>query len=172
MPLTFTPIHSSTIIRRMSDNEEIVFKPMKLEDLPAVMVIERASFSAPWSEEIFRNDMLENLNSIYEVGILDDEVATYTGLWVLNEIGHITTIAVRHDLRGRGLGEAALMNIIETGRREGVEKFTLEVRESNIEAIKMYEKHGFKLIGRRKNYYQEVGEDALVMWTGDPPYEG
>ncbi len=172
MPLTFTAIHSSTIIRRMSVREQISFRPMKLEDLSSVMVIERASFTAPWSEEIFRNDMIENLNSIYEVGIIDGEVATYAGLWVLNEIGHITTIATRHDLRGRGLGEAALLNIIETGRLEGVEKFTLEVRESNTEAIKMYEKHGFKLVGRRKKYYQEVGEDALVMWTGDPPYEG
>jgi ribosomal-protein-alanine N-acetyltransferase len=155
----------------MRAREEIEFRPMKLDDLPAVMAIERASFPTPWSEDIFRGDLLDNLNSVYEVGMIDGKLATYAGIWVLNEIGHITTIAVRHELRGQGLGETALLHIIKTGRKEGVEKFTLEVRESNIEAIKLYEKYGFKLIGRRKNYYKEIGEDALVMWTGDPPYE-
>jgi ribosomal-protein-alanine N-acetyltransferase len=145
---------------------------MTLDDIPEVMLIERASFPTPWSEELFRTDISENLNSQYIVGIIDGRIATYAGIWVLNEVGHITTIAVRDDLRRRGLGDTTLIELFKIARAAGVLKFTLEVRASNKPAIKMYEKHGFKHVGLRKNYYKEISEDAVVMWSGEPPYEG
>ena len=156
----------------MADAENIEFRPMTLDDLSEVMLIERESFPTPWSEEIFRNDLLENLNSQYLVGTLDDDVITYAGIWILNEVGHITTIAVKNDYRGQGLGEETLTVVMELGAKLGVRKFTLEVRETNVEAVRLYEKHGFKRVGVRKNYYREINEDAIVMWLGDPPYEG
>jgi ribosomal-protein-alanine N-acetyltransferase len=145
---------------------------MVMDDIPHVMVIERASFPTPWSEEVFVNDLTENANSQYIVGIMDGRIVAYGGIWIFGEIGHITTIAVLPELRGRGLGDETLVAVIDLGRQAGVEKFTLEVRANNKLAIQMYEKYGFKRIGIRKNYYKEEHEDAVVMWTGDPPYEG
>ncbi len=145
---------------------------MELADIPDVMLIERSSFPTPWSEEVFRSDLTQNDSSQYVVGELNGRIVAYGGIWLLDEVGHITTIAVSTDLRRRGFGETTLMEIIDLGRRNGVKKFTLEVRRTNEEAIRMYEKHGFKHVGVRKNYYKEINEDALVMWTGDPPYEG
>ena len=156
----------------MSLREEIEFRPMELDDLPGVLVIERASFPTPWSEEVFHKDLTENANSQYIVGILDGRVAAYGGIWLLSEVGHITTIAVEGELRRNGLGDETLRVIINIGLKAGIKKFTLEVRASNEEAIRLYEKHGFKPIGIRKNYYKEINEDALVMWTGNPPFEG
>jgi ribosomal-protein-alanine N-acetyltransferase len=152
--------------------DEIEFRPMEPDDVPEVMAIENSSFPTPWSEDIFTGDLLENPNSKYIVGIIDSRVASYAGIWILNEVGHITTIAVRRDLLRCGLGEITLEELLEIGRKSGVEKFTLEVRESNEEALGLYEKYGFKRIGRRKNYYKEIGEDAIVMFAGDPHCEG
>jgi len=155
----------------MAPADEIEFRPMKPEDIPEVMEIECSSFPTPWNEEIFRGDLLDNPNSKYIVGVIDDSVATYAGIWILNDVGHITTIAVRKDLLRKGLGDVTLIELMELGRKSGVEKFTLEVRESNEEAIRLYEKYGFRRIGRRKNYYKEISEDAIVMCTGDHPQE-
>jgi len=148
---------------------DIEFRDMILDDIPDVMEIECASFPTPWSEEIFAGDLEENPNSKYIVGTIGGCVVAYAGIWILNDVGHITTIAVRTDMLRRGFGEATLIELMKLGRKSGVEKFTLEVRETNEEAIGLYEKFGFKRVGRRKNYYREINEDAIVMWIGNPP---
>jgi len=145
---------------------------MVMDDIAHVMAIERISFPTPWSEEIFKSDLTENANSQYIVGIINGRIVAYGGIWIFGDIGHITTIAVLPELRGRGIGEETLVAIMAMGRQTGVLKFTLEVRANNKLAIQLYEKYGFKRIGIRKNYYKEEHEDAVVMWTGDPPYEG
>ena len=153
----------------MAVEVDIEFRAMILDDIPDVMEIENASFPTPWSEEIFAGDLEDNPNSRYIVGTIDGCVVTYAGIWILNDIGHITTIAVRTDQVKRGFGEATLIELMKLGRKSGVEKFTLEVREANEEAIGLYEKFGFKRVGRRKNYYREIHEDAIVMWSDDSP---
>ena len=100
-----------------------------------------------------------------------NRVVGYSGIWLVGNIAHITTICVIDELRGKGLGEWLLLKTMQMGGELGAGRFTLEVRETNDVAIKLYEKVGYRSVGRREKYYREIGEDALVMWTGHPPYE-
>jgi ribosomal-protein-alanine N-acetyltransferase len=96
---------------------------------------------------------------------LDDEVLGYGGFWMLVDEAHISTLAVRSDVRRQGLGELMLLGLLEEARRTGALSATLEVRVSNIAARGLYTKYGFEEVGRRKSYYQDNGEDALIMTT-------
>ena len=94
-------------------------------------------------------------------------VVGYAGIWLNVDEGHITTIAVHPDQRGRGVGELLLLGLIDHAYDLGVEQLTLEVRVSNTVAQQLYVKYGFRGRGERKRYYTDNGEDALIMWTDD-----
>ncbi len=89
----------------------------------------------------------------------------YGGLWVTLEEGHITVIAVDPPYRGRGIGELLLNSLIDAAFDMGANALTLEVRDSNTVAQQLYLKYGFLPAGKRKRYYTDNGEDALIMWT-------
>ncbi len=135
---------------------------LKEEDLDEVSRIEEETFSTPWSRDSFK-DTIDNDNTLYLVAYKDGEVAGYAGLWQSLDEGEITNVAI--DSRFRRLGIAyKLMNILEEkGHERGINAFFLEVRESNDKAIKLYEKLGFKHLGKRKNFYEKPREDALIM---------
>ena len=95
---------------------------------------------------------------------LDGSVVGYAGLWSIFDEGHITNVAVHPDYRQRHIGEAIMKRMLDCTLREDVVHHTLEVRPSNEAAISMYSKLGFKVEGRRKNYYADNDEDALIMW--------
>jgi ribosomal-protein-alanine N-acetyltransferase len=141
--------------------------------LPQIMTIERASFANPWTEKAFLGEMKENSFAYYIVCIDDSaaaegenarEIIGYTGMWTILDEIHITTIAVREDWRGRRIGELLIKYLLQVGRAKGAINATLEVRPSNIPAQRLYERLGFKAYGVRKKYYQDNGEDALIMW--------
>jgi len=92
-------------------------------------------------------------------------VVGYVGLWMMVDEAHITTVAVRHSFRGRGLGKVLMLAIMELARELGSRMVTLEVRESNTVAIKMYHELGFQQKGLRPRYYTDNGEDAIIMWS-------
>lgn len=89
----------------------------------------------------------------------------YAGVWVTLDEGHITTIAVHPNQRGRSVGELLLNSLIDHGLELGAANLTLEVRVSNLAAQQLYLKYGFQPVGTRKRYYTDNGEDALIMWT-------
>ncbi|NJK80209.1 MAG: ribosomal protein S18-alanine N-acetyltransferase [Chloroflexaceae bacterium] len=89
----------------------------------------------------------------------------YAGVWVTLDEAHVTTIAVDPQHRGRGVGELLLNNLIDLSLEMGATALTLEVRESNASAQQLYLKYGFTPSGRRKRYYTDNGEDAIIMWT-------
>ncbi|MGE5708516.1 MAG: ribosomal protein S18-alanine N-acetyltransferase [Bacteroidota bacterium] len=138
--------------------------PMREEDLPDVVAIERLCFGDRWSINAFRNE-IENENGHYFVARAGDQIVGYAGFWLILEEAHITTIAVHPECRGRRYGEKLLVALIDHAMEKGAKWLTLEVRVSNETAKKLYEKYGFQSLGRRKGYYQDNGEDALVMWT-------
>lgn len=142
------------------------FEPLTEPRIPAILVIEKTSQSAPWSEQSFKNE-LGNRHSIFSVLIVDGEVAGYGGIWVVIDEAHITNIAVRDELRGQGLGRRLLDHLMTQAVERGATSATLEVRASNLPAISLYEKAGFKTCARRKGYYPDNREDALVMWLYD-----
>ncbi|MFB2894464.1 ribosomal protein S18-alanine N-acetyltransferase [Aerosakkonemataceae cyanobacterium BLCC-F50] len=90
--------------------------------------------------------------------------------WAILDEAHITIVAVSPEYQHQGLGQAMLLALLSRARQRGLERATLEVKASNQPAISLYEKFGFKLAGRRRGYYQDTGEDALVLWLNGLQY--
>jgi ribosomal-protein-alanine N-acetyltransferase len=147
----------------MSFTETVLFRPMKITDLPTIMQVEKLSFADPWSESSFVDELLSNELAYYIVPVVDGQVAGYAGMWVVLEEAQITNIAIHPDFRGQGLGKATLFYLMELAKQLGSTKMTLEVRKSNEVAQFIYRRHGFLVIGTRTNYYPDNGEDAILM---------
>ena len=140
---------------------------MRPEDLDEVLVIERASFTMPWSRGAFLYEMQQNRVARCWVGRDDDgRVAGYLCLWEVADEVHITNVAVRPDMRRQGIARTLLTSVIDNARARAFKIVVLEVRPSNHNALTLYESFGFKVVGRRHGYYYDTGEDALVMEIG------
>ncbi len=139
----------------------ILIEPMTEQDLTEVAAIEKDSFRDPWSLHSFQTEIETNSLALYLVARLDDHIIGYIGAWiVLNEV-HITTLAVCHNYRRRGIASRLIGALAEITGPRGASCLTLEVRPSNTAALRFYEKLGFAVLGRRRNYYSD--EDALIM---------
>jgi ribosomal-protein-alanine N-acetyltransferase len=132
------------------------------EDVPEVVKIERLSFSTPWSEASFYSEIY-NKYSIVRVAELNGIIAGYICARHIADECHLLNMAVRPDYRRHGIAAMLLKDVIEDLRESGCRFFFLEVRESNYAARRFYEKCGFKIIGRRKNYYAYPNENAVIM---------
>lgn len=152
----------------MSVEEKLSIKITRLEkgDIDEVdRVAQRAYGNHHWSKEAFYSELSNNLAKYFVVRNSDGVLMGFAGSWGIIDEAHITTIAVDEEFRRMHIGEALLVAILEECYKEKFKYLTLEVRESNIPAIKLYEKYGFKSFGVRKGYYQDNNENALIMWT-------
>lgn len=139
-------------------------------DVKTVVLIERASFSDPWSESSFR-DVLNHQRIYFACARLSDEsgqgsaadVAGYVVAWFAGSEGEIANLAVDPSLRRQGIGAALLDAALSEGRRLGTSDTYLEVRSSNLRARQLYESRGFVEVGRRRNYYRRPVEDAVIL---------
>jgi len=172
----------------------LVVKPMHVAHIPAVASIERESFPTPWPDTAYRHELTQNEMAHYYVlgpqsphpmsadastwhrlrqmawfrpGADSDEVWGYAGFWMMVDEAHISTLAVRHDMRQRGLGQCLLLTLLDEARNLEAVRATLEVRISNCAAQALYAKYGFEEVGRREGYYPDNGEDALLLMTPD-----
>jgi ribosomal-protein-alanine N-acetyltransferase len=136
---------------------------MTYADLPEVHGIEKESFSTPWSITSFEYELRESY-SILKVAAIHNHVVGYICIRTMLDVTHVLNLAVTPDFRMKGIGsfllEAALGDL-EHSQKE-IDFITLEVRASS-PALKLYEKHGFHVIGRRKHYYHNPHEDAILM---------
>ena len=166
--------------------------PMQLAHLSAVMEIERESFSLPWPERAYRHELTKNEYAHYYVlcsrsvayaaesesawrrlwqGMLHPPRADvrpiigYAGFWMMYDEAHISTLAVRATHRRQGLGELLLISLLDEACRLDAARATLEVRVSNLAAQALYAKYDFQQVGRRKAYYNDNREDALILTT-------
>ena len=139
------------------------FEPLRYEHLRQMAQIEQEAFDQPWSERMFIPEV-EDENAYYLVGVRGDEVICYGGFHKVLDEAHITNIAVRADSRGRGIGTLLMSELISRARMLGVKYMTLEVRDNNENAIKLYKSFGFTVEGIRKTYYNNM-HDALIMWA-------
>lgn len=135
---------------------------MQEEDLIEVSLIERQSFSLPWSLEDFRDSIKDN-NNIYLVAKDNEEVIGYCGMRGVLDEGYISNVAVKKDYRRKSVAYNLLKELICQGREQNINYLTLEVRKSNLGAIKLYEKLGFQIVACRKNLYTMPYEDGIVM---------
>ena len=138
---------------------------MTLADLDAVHAIERSSFSVPWPDDAYRNELLTNRLASYVVARAGEDIVGFGGLWVMVDEAHITTFAVDPRWRRRGVGEWMLLGLLDRAAERHAREATLEVRLSNMPARRLYEKYGFRPVGIRPRYYSDNGEDALIMTT-------
>jgi len=172
----------------------LVVKPMQVAHIRAVASIERESFPTPWPDIAYRRELTQNKIAHYYVlgpqspyptpadasiwhrlrqmawyrpGADGDEVWGYAGFWMMVDEAHISTLAVRHDMRQRGLGQCLMLTLLDEARNLEAARAALEVRISNCTAQALYAKYGFEEVGRCKGYYPDNGEDALLLTTPD-----
>jgi [ribosomal protein S18]-alanine N-acetyltransferase len=138
---------------------------MRADDLDSVVAIERASFTMPWSRGAFLYEMEKNRVARCLVMRDGSSVVAYLCLWEIGDELHVTNIAVDPAVRRKGIGRSLLQGVLDDARQRGLRLVALEVRPSNIEARALYESFGFRVVGRRRGYYYDTGEDALVMET-------
>ena len=142
---------------------ELTTREIKEEDIEDILEIEEEAFTTPWSEEAFKSEIKNNL-AHYLVVEIDGRVVGYGGVWLIIDEAHITNIAVLQEYKGKGIGNKILMGLIKYSTKLGIKNMTLEVRESNFVARRLYEKHGFVSYGIRPKYYIDDNEDAIIMW--------
>ena len=143
---------------------QILFRAMTKDDASAVAELELKIFAMPWSREDFFRETNNELAE-YIVGELDGKIIAYAGAWVSFDQAEVMHVAVDKNLRGQGVGTMLFGELIKAVKLRGAKSITLEVRPSNTPAIKLYESFGLKSVGRRKGYYLDNGEDALIMWN-------
>ncbi len=137
---------------------------MTVEDIPAVVEIEKESFATPWTTHAFRLEM-KNPLAVYRVVDIQGRAAAYGGMWLIVDEAHVTNVAVHPAFRGQRLGLRIMEALMTEARQRHLLRMTLEVRTQNQVAIALYKKLGFLLAGIRPGYYQDTGEDALIMWV-------
>lgn len=142
--------------------DDIGIRYMKKKDIKEILEIERQSFISPWSAPMF----LESMSSpIYRNFVIekDKSVIGYIMLYSVLDEAHITNFAIRPEYRKKGLGSRLLSFAIDYYKQRGVTDYFLEVREKNHEAISLYRSFDFLIVGKRKRYYSDTNEDALIM---------
>ncbi len=142
---------------------------MVLADVPQVHQLEEETFATPWSLQSFQDEMEKNPCARYLVAEQEGKIIAYAGAWMVFEEGHITNVAVAKEWRGQGIGKALTAALQQYAANLGVQYMTLEVRKSNVAAQKLYEQLGFVALGLRKRYYEDNGEDALLMVCQNMP---
>lgn len=142
------------------------FLPLEERFIPAILLIEKESNGAPWSERSFRNE-INHPYGVFYVALIGDEVVGYAGEWLVVDEAHVTTVAVAPHHRRKGIGHALTVELLKTAKERGMACSTLEVRAGNEPAIELYKALGYVETARRKAYYPDNQEDALVMWLHD-----
>lgn len=135
---------------------------MQQADIPAIAALEKQCFSQPWSEQALAAE-LQNKNALFLAAFEAGKLIGYLGMHCVLDEGYIANVAVDEAYRRRGVATALLNALLEIARQRRLGFVTLEVRQSNAPAIAFYEKFGFKAVGRRKNFYANPMEDAVLM---------
>lgn len=154
---------------------EYSIRRMTASDVDGVAAVEAATFPTPWSRDAFASEM-RNVAARYLVAEREGRVIGYAGAWIILDESHITNIAVLKDERGQGIGRALTQGLLQYLSNLGAAYATLEVRKSNEVAQNLYKSLGFIKLGVRKRYYEDNGEDALIMVCdhlpdADPDFE-
>ncbi|BAY98328.1 ribosomal-protein-alanine acetyltransferase [Tolypothrix tenuis PCC 7101] len=151
---------------------ELKLQSLTSDDLSAILELDKACFGGLWTMEGYQRE-LDSPNSVL-LGLFSPASSlSLLGMgcfWSILEEAHITILAVHPQYHCQGLGQALLYSLLKTASDRGLERATLEVRASNLAAISLYQKFGFKTAGRRRRYYQDNGEDALILWLPDLQY--
>jgi len=142
---------------------DVTLRLMEEEDLDQILEVSSLSLKESWSKSSFFNELSNSL-ARYMIAEINNKIVGFAGVWIIVDEGHITNIAVHPDFRGQGIGEKLVLSLLNQACNWTINAFTLEVRDSNIIAQNLYKKLSFIEEGRRKNYYSDNNEDAIIMW--------
>ncbi|MCI8956731.1 MAG: ribosomal protein S18-alanine N-acetyltransferase [Eubacterium sp.] len=141
----------------------VQIREMTLADVGQVYDLEKSIFSIPWSKESFENS-IKGKDTLFIVAEEEGKISGYLGMYLMGEEADISNVAVSKECRRQHIAQRLLEYIFAQAKTRGVRNVTLEVRETNVAAICLYENMGFCEAGIRKNYYKEPIENALIMW--------
>ena len=141
---------------------EVIITPMTEQDLPPLAELEQLCFSTPWSQESLRAELKKD-GAVFLVARTETGIAGYAGMNCVLDEGYVDNVAVHPDFRRRGVGRMLIQALLQEGRGQNLAFITLEVRPSNTAAIALYQSLGFAQVGRRKSFYSQPSEDALIL---------
>jgi ribosomal-protein-alanine N-acetyltransferase len=150
-------------------SSDLKIQSLTTDNLTELLELDKACFDGLWTMEGYLRE-LESPNSHF-LGLFSpfnhSELLGMGCFWSILEEAHITILAVHPQYHGQGLGQALLYSLLQTAADLGLERATLEVRDSNYVAISLYQKFGFKTAGKRRGYYKDNNEDALILWLSE-----
>ena len=138
-------------------------RKMTVDDVTTVVDLDQKSFSLPWPERSFRFELTDNPASRCWVAELDGKVVGMIVVWLIVDEAHVATLATHPDHRRQGIGKRLLAHALSQIMLDGARSSFLEVRASNLAAQEMYRKFGYEATGRRRHYYRDNDEDAILM---------
>jgi ribosomal-protein-alanine N-acetyltransferase len=141
--------------------DTLAIRPLTYSDLPQVLAVERRAFTSPWSLSMFVLE-LSKPSGICLAAVQEGEITGYVICARYDEAYHVMTLATAPEHRREGIASSLLDAVIERAGADA--NYTLEVRVSNLGAIALYERYGFRGVGTRPRYYVDNGEDAIIMW--------
>ena len=143
------------------------------DDLDGVLAVEHAAFTNPWTREMYEAELKNaGVSFIVLAHAGSGQVIGFCSYWRIHDELHINNLAVLPDWRSRGIGTALLTRVLCEGAASGAVRALLEVRRSNTQAQRLYERFGFAVAGLRRHYYSQPIEDAVVLWCALPHAAG
>ena len=146
-------------------DSDIVYRKMNEADIEQVYNIETTCFTQPWSRASLLSEITKNAVARYIVADDGGTIAGYAGMWILFDEAHMNNIAVLPEYRRQGIATALILNLMQAAAAEEALRMTLEVREHNYKAQRVYYALGFAYAGTRRHYYSDTGENALILWN-------
>lgn len=145
--------------------DAVTIREMCLMDIERVYEIERVSFKSPWSYEMIRHELLFNDVAYYIVAEINGIVVAHAGMWVLPPEAHMTNIAVAPEYRNRGIATRLILALMSYAVSVDARRISLEVRQNNHAAQRVYYSLDFRYVGIKKRYYSDTGENAFILWN-------
>lgn len=151
------------LVKQLSQKSKLFVRWMNLSDIPFVYDLECEIFPSPWSVDNFLHEFDNHDRNISFIGIIEQQLVAYAISYIVQDEFHISNLAVAPEFRRLKIGESMLKITLQISLDKKCQLAHLEVRKNNLPAIALYQKHGFQIVGLRKNYYQNEREDALLM---------
>jgi [ribosomal protein S18]-alanine N-acetyltransferase len=150
----------------------INIQPISVSEIDSIVILDRLCFGGLWSIDSYRRELTNENSHFLGITVEGDLLPETDGIvgfgcfWAILDEAHITLVGIHPQYQGRKLGQLLLCSLLDRAREIEMARATLEVRATNLGAIYLYEKYGFQTVGRRKKYYQDTGEDGVIMWRG------
>jgi [ribosomal protein S18]-alanine N-acetyltransferase len=149
----------------LSRDDAVIERLTQDNDLDLVASLEARCFTNPWSRDMLARQLAESSTTrVFLLHLPEQRVAGFCACWLLVDELHVNTLVVDFPFRRHGLGRRLMRHVLEDAAKHGARRATLEVRESNVAARRLYEGLGFSVTARRPKYYTQPDEDALILW--------